>query len=372
MPTTFGASAVGNYIYSVYATYSTGAVTNYTLTTSAANGTVTRTPNQTSYTAGQTVTLQATPNTGYTFSGWSGALTGTTNPATVVMDSNKSVTANFTTASTTKTVGYKRVFSSTSTVANRCAALYRMPDAGRLQSITIYHQGGTGQVLLGVYAYDAGKPGTRLGVTSATTINGAAGWQTVALQSPVSVSAGQWIWLSWVFQNNPGVRMTSGTPGRADSTATWTGGMPTTFGASAVGNYIYSVFATYSLGTVAAAGNALAGSETYASTTETADTAARESQPASDAGAGDSATMAADVDESQTPDSPLATAGRDALGFDRRICMDPMGRNQGRPATVTDAKGNTWVVWHAGEAGERQVWAASFFPVLRSLAKRCG
>jgi uncharacterized repeat protein (TIGR02543 family) len=68
----------------------------YTLSVSAANGTVTRTPDQTSYTSGQTVTLEATPNAGYTFSGWSGALTGTTNPATLVMNANKSVTANFT------------------------------------------------------------------------------------------------------------------------------------------------------------------------------------------------------------------------------------------------------------------------------------
>ena len=56
--------------------------TTYTLSVSAANGTVTKTPNQTTYTAGQTVSLQATANSGYTFSGWSGALTGTANPAT--------------------------------------------------------------------------------------------------------------------------------------------------------------------------------------------------------------------------------------------------------------------------------------------------
>ena len=56
---------------------------------------MTKTPNQSSYASGTSVTLQATPNSGYTFTGWSGDLTGTTNPATLTMNSNKSVTANF-------------------------------------------------------------------------------------------------------------------------------------------------------------------------------------------------------------------------------------------------------------------------------------
>ncbi|MEO0224883.1 MAG: hypothetical protein ABIL76_07335, partial [candidate division WOR-3 bacterium] len=47
------------------------------------------------YTAGTQVTLTATANTGYVFSNWSGDLTGTTNPAVITMDSNKTVTANF-------------------------------------------------------------------------------------------------------------------------------------------------------------------------------------------------------------------------------------------------------------------------------------
>ena len=78
--------------------YGGSSTPTYTLTVSATNGTVTKTPNQTSYTSGQTVTLQATPNAGYTFSGWSGDLTGTANPATLTMNANKSVTANFTAA----------------------------------------------------------------------------------------------------------------------------------------------------------------------------------------------------------------------------------------------------------------------------------
>ena len=122
---------------------------------------------------------------------------------------------------------------------------YTMPEAGQLQSISIYHQAGSGQMILGVYADSSGKPGSRLGVTSSTTVSSTPGWQKVNLQSPVSVSAGQKIWLAWVFQSNPGIRYASGTPGRASSSALWSGGMPTTFGTSTVANYIYSIYATY-------------------------------------------------------------------------------------------------------------------------------
>jgi uncharacterized repeat protein (TIGR02543 family) len=74
--------------------YSSGTIT-YTLTTSAAHGTIASTPNRTHYSPGETVTLQATPDSGYVFNGWADGLTGTANPATLVMNSNKSVTANF-------------------------------------------------------------------------------------------------------------------------------------------------------------------------------------------------------------------------------------------------------------------------------------
>ena len=61
--------------------YSGGGSTQVTLTTSVVgSGSVTRLPNATSYTQGSTVTLTAVPASGWTFSGWSGAASGTTNP----------------------------------------------------------------------------------------------------------------------------------------------------------------------------------------------------------------------------------------------------------------------------------------------------
>jgi uncharacterized repeat protein (TIGR02543 family) len=48
--------------------------------------------------------LEAIPGPGYNFANWSGDLTGSENPTTITMDSNKAVTANFTQITYTLTV----------------------------------------------------------------------------------------------------------------------------------------------------------------------------------------------------------------------------------------------------------------------------
>jgi uncharacterized repeat protein (TIGR02543 family) len=75
-------------------------VIRYTLTVTAVNGSVAKVPNQTTYASGSNVVLTATPATGYVFSSWSGAATGSTNPLTVNMNANKAITANFTLVAT--------------------------------------------------------------------------------------------------------------------------------------------------------------------------------------------------------------------------------------------------------------------------------
>jgi endo-1,4-beta-xylanase len=74
---------------------------NYTLALSVnGGGTTSPSASNYSYKAGSTVTITATPLQGYVFSGWSGAVIGITNPLTITMDGNKSLTANFTAQST--------------------------------------------------------------------------------------------------------------------------------------------------------------------------------------------------------------------------------------------------------------------------------
>jgi len=57
-------------------------------------GTVSWNPDAT-FEAGTEVTLTATPDTGYVFDRWEGDLTGASNPATIIMDSDKTVIAYF-------------------------------------------------------------------------------------------------------------------------------------------------------------------------------------------------------------------------------------------------------------------------------------
>ncbi|DAC72881.1 MAG TPA: hypothetical protein DSN98_03140 [Thermoplasmata archaeon] len=59
-------------------------------------GSVIKNPNQTLYTYSQVVQLTANPQPGWSFSQWGGALSGSTNPSTITMTSNKAITATFT------------------------------------------------------------------------------------------------------------------------------------------------------------------------------------------------------------------------------------------------------------------------------------
>jgi uncharacterized repeat protein (TIGR02543 family) len=67
----------------------------FTLNVVANNGSVLKNPDMVSYSSGASVVLTATPNSGYTFTGWSGDASGSVSPLTVIMNSNKNITANF-------------------------------------------------------------------------------------------------------------------------------------------------------------------------------------------------------------------------------------------------------------------------------------
>ena len=67
---------------------------------SSGNGAVALDPPGGVYDSSTVVTLSALPDSGYAFTGWSGDLSGNANPDSVVMDSNKAVTANFALLST--------------------------------------------------------------------------------------------------------------------------------------------------------------------------------------------------------------------------------------------------------------------------------
>jgi len=79
----------------------TASLLTYTLTTQiypSEGGSVTKDPDKALYIYGENVQITATPNLGYTFSGWTGDVASghkNDNPLTVMMDSNRTITANF-------------------------------------------------------------------------------------------------------------------------------------------------------------------------------------------------------------------------------------------------------------------------------------
>ncbi|MBD3289370.1 carbohydrate-binding protein, partial [candidate division KSB1 bacterium] len=70
--------------------------TTFSLTTNTSgSGSISLDPSGGTYDSSTVVTLTATPDFGYVFSGWSGNLSGSNNPDSITMNSNKSVTATF-------------------------------------------------------------------------------------------------------------------------------------------------------------------------------------------------------------------------------------------------------------------------------------
>jgi photosystem II stability/assembly factor-like uncharacterized protein len=67
----------------------------YTLTVNSTNGNVLLNPAGGVYPPSTEVTLTAEPFTSYAFDNWTGDLTGSTNPVTITMDGNKTITANY-------------------------------------------------------------------------------------------------------------------------------------------------------------------------------------------------------------------------------------------------------------------------------------
>ncbi|NLA50386.1 MAG: hypothetical protein GX876_13125, partial [Bacteroidales bacterium] len=167
-----------------------------------------------------------------------------------------------------KTVGNRIVYSSVTEHNYRRAIPVIFNEDGVIESLSICHNGGTGKLLMGVYSDVSGAPSKRIGISSATAVNTTAGWQTVSLSSPVNVSSGQTVWLSWVFENDAGVRYTTGTPSRAQVKESWSGGMPSSFGSADRADFKYSVFCTYRTGSGSDTGSGSPTGKTAGNTAE--------------------------------------------------------------------------------------------------------
>ncbi|HUX41095.1 MAG TPA: InlB B-repeat-containing protein [Rectinemataceae bacterium] len=69
----------------------------YTITlTQTSGGTISISPQKSTYSNGDSVIVTATPSSGYTFGSWSGGISGTTNPISITISSNLTISATFT------------------------------------------------------------------------------------------------------------------------------------------------------------------------------------------------------------------------------------------------------------------------------------
>jgi hypothetical protein len=89
----------------------------------------------------------------------------------------------------TKAIGNTEVYATIFGNTDRRAMPFTMTEDGIMNSISIYHEGGSGDCLLAVYSDDSGSPDYRLAVTESTAINSTAGWQTIELKEPVFKSS---------------------------------------------------------------------------------------------------------------------------------------------------------------------------------------
>jgi uncharacterized repeat protein (TIGR02543 family) len=197
----------------------------YALTTGVGtgSGTVTRNPNQTTFASGAQVTLTATPSSGYVFTGWSGSAAGSTNPLTITMDADKTVTANFQGSGTV-------TYMLTTSVAAGSGTITRDPNQASFASgaqVTLTATPTTGYVF-------SGWGGSASGSTNPLVVTMSADKTITASFTPVStvftryeegnallVYTGTWFVISGLSFSGGGLAYTSYS--EAKVTATFTG-----------------------------------------------------------------------------------------------------------------------------------------------------
>jgi hypothetical protein len=141
-------------------------------------------------------------------------------------------------------VGNLEVYPGIAANQKRHAEPFIMPADGTIEALSIYHEGGRGAMLLGVYLGST-APGVRIGVTPPTPVRADPGWQTAALTVPVWVPQGTRIWLAWVFEESAAVRYGVAPAGSVESDQGWGAGMPTPFGSGRQTDHVHSISAAY-------------------------------------------------------------------------------------------------------------------------------
>jgi uncharacterized repeat protein (TIGR02543 family) len=395
---------IGAYEYA-----SASSTTTYTLTVSGSGGTIIRTPDKTSYTQGESVTLQATPDAGRSFAGWFGDLTGTANPATLVMNSNKSVTATFTANAYTLTVtaangSVSKNPDKASYAYGEVVTLQAVPNAGYCFSGWSGDASGTSSTV--TVTMNANKSVTASFTANTYTLTVAAANGSVT-RSPdkAGYSYGETVTLQAVPDTGYSFSGWSGNASGTSATVTVT--MTTN----------KSVTATFTSVATDRAAPALSGCRPAPDSIQ-APTDTLVALHITDQGTGVDATSVSievggnvvysgDADSCRTAygvcrrsgtkadytyvyqqagifrysaEVPVTVTARDlagnamlgqtysfatemySFGLNHRVAEDRTKLDQGRPAIVSDSHGDIWVAWQGGTAGARQIYVSRLSP----------
>ncbi len=377
----------------------------YTLSVTASGGSVSRSPNQASYEYGTEVTLQATADAGYTFSGWSGDASGTNNPATVIMNADRSVTANFTANAYTLAVAA----TNGAVVAVPQKASYSYGETVSLQAVasTGYHFAGWSGDLSGSANPSSIVMNANKSVTAgfaintytlnATAVNGSVAkspdrasynyGETVSLQA---VAAAGYEFAGWSGAlsgtTNPASLLMDS---NKSVTATFTAlssdqDAPVLYGSSPAADAIQAPLNSLVQLHISDAGEgvdantvriAVNGESVYvgnvASYTGSSGVCRRVGAKA-DYTYAYQATEDFDYDATVTVVVNAADLAGNAMsqqsysfrtqmrafGANRCVTWGPADLDKGAPATVRDASGNVWVVYHAGDSGARDIYVS--------------
>jgi predicted glutamine amidotransferase len=275
MPTAFGSSTIAPNKYSIYCTYTTQGsqpdviapvvtafsipATSSTLTVPVSSFTATDNKAVTGYLVTESATAPLAGDAGWSATAPASYVFVTAGTKTLyawAKDAAGNVSASLSDqviiTLPENDLGNTDIYGNTIKWGAQLAMPVTFTESGEITSVSIYHDGGSGNMLLGVYSDQGGFPSSRLGITASTLVSASAGWQTIQLSTPVPVVTGQKVWLSWVFQNTPFVRYTAGTPGRAASSNNWANQMPSVFGASTIASNKYSIYCTYTVNTKSA------------------------------------------------------------------------------------------------------------------------
>jgi uncharacterized repeat protein (TIGR02543 family) len=395
---------IGAYEYA-----SASSTTTYTLTVSGSGGTVTRTPDKSSYTQGESVTLQVTPDAGRNFAGWSGDLIGTTNPATLVMNSNKSVTATFTANAYTLTINavngsVSKTPDKTSYAYGDVVTLQAVPNAGYNFSGWSGDASGTSSTV--TVTMNANKSVTARFTANTYTLTVAATNGSVTKNpDKASYSYGETVTLRAVPDTGYSFSGWSGDASGTSSTITITM------------NTNKSVTATFTSVATDRTAPALSGCRPAPDSIQ-APTDTLVALHITDGGTGvDAASVSievggqviysGDVDSSRTAygicrrygtkadytyvyqqaaifrystEVPVTVTARDlagnamlgqtycfatemySFGLNHRVAEDQTKLDQGRPVVASDTHGDIWVAWQGGATGARQIYVSRLSP----------